>query len=265
MVKNLDKINAFVKYIVYYLKAKHRKGHGIHSPAVYEFVSKVLYRKTEDSEIKHIKKIIHDLSRMDQTVAFNDLGAGSAKMDANRRKIKDIVKYAGVGNKQGEILYRIVDFYKPKMIVELGTSLGISTLYLSAGLKGFGKIISVEANRELTDIAKNNLENLGTKNFDILSKTFDEAIPDILTKIESPVIIFIDGNHTYEATIEYFEQFRPKIQKGMIIIGDIYWSVGMDMAWKRIKELSGTTVDLYYMGVVFVDEMLTPGHYTVRY
>ncbi len=240
-------------------------GHGIHSPAVYEFVSKVLYGKTEEIEIQAVLDVIRGLSRTDQTVGFTEYGAGSSKMCADRRKVRDIVKYAGTSKKYGKLLFRLSSFYKPKTIVEFGTSVGISTMYLAAGLKDYGLIFSVEGNKELAAIAKKELTSLAVHNTEIIVSTFEEAIRDLLPKIESPAIVFIDGNHVYDATISYFEYFLPKVRKGMIIIGDIYWSIGMEMAWKRIKEMSCVTIDLYYMGIVLIDEMLTPGHYMVRY
>ena len=265
MVKNLDKVNALVKYFRYLIRSRHRKGHGIHSPAVYEFVSKVIFGKTSDEEISDILEIVQGLSHSKESVKFTEFGAGSVKMNADTRKISEIVRVAGISKKFGKLLYRLSQYYKPNTTIELGTSLGISTLYLAKALKGEGKLVSVEGNAELTLIAKERLAKLGAKNINLLTNTFEEVLPDLVSMIEQPALIFIDGNHEYDATLNYLKQFLPKIRKGMIIIGDIYWSIGMEMAWKQIQEMSTVTVDLYYMGIIIVDEMLTPGHYIVRY
>jgi hypothetical protein len=54
-------------------------------------------------------------------------------------------------------------------------------------------------------------------------------------------------------------------KKGILVFDDIYWSAEMKKAWMAIMEDAVITIDLYKLGIVVIDEMLTPGNYRVRY
>lgn len=265
MIRNSDKVHSVLRYLWYVFFAKHYKGHGIHSPAVYEFVSEVLFSKTREQDISALLNRIKTLSKSNLSVDFKEFGAGSSKMRGNTRLLKDIVSIAGVNKKYGKLLYRMVKFYQPETIVEFGTSVGISTIYLASGRLNQAKMVTIEANQSLQEIARDSAGQLYLENIQFVSNTFDKALPQIIPELQSPALIFIDGNHRYGPTLGYYRKIKNHLTKGIIIIGDIYWSGEMTNAWRQIKSESIVTVDLYQMGIVFIDEMLTPGHYLVRF
>lgn len=265
MVYNPDKLNALLKYLKYLIRARHRKGRGIHSPAVFEFVNRVMYKAFPDDKIKQIEEITHQLKQRKELIPFREFGAGSTILRGNQRKIGDIVKYTAIESKTGILLYNMSRFYQFKVVLELGTSVGISTMYLASGLDNQGIVYTVEGNLSLTEIAKRNVEELGLQNVRFISQNFDPVLPNIVKKLDSPCLAFIDGNHNYQATLKYYNEISVAIKKGFIVIGDIYWSKDMERAWKTIKESAVTTIDLYYTGIVFIDELLTPGNYIIRY
>jgi predicted O-methyltransferase YrrM len=265
MGKSLDKLNAFIKLIRHNLFSRYRKGHGVHSPAVYSFVSEVLYSKTSDNEVGRVIRQVEKMLSNDIIIDFKDFGAGSFRMKGNKRKLKDIVRFAGINKKYGKLLYRIINYYKPLSLIELGTSAGVSTLYLGLGMQPHTQFVTVEANMNLSGIARANARELGFNQIQFLNKTFENALPGVISNLKSPTVVFIDGNHKYQSTLNYYKAFSESISEGLIIIGDIYWSMEMEEAWKVIQNDSIVSIDLYYMGIVFIGEMLTPGFYRVRF
>jgi predicted O-methyltransferase YrrM len=265
MIRISDQVRSVLRYFWYVFFAKHYKGHGIHSPAVFEFVTEVLLDKTKDQEIDAVLNRIKSLSKSDLSVDFEEFGAGSSRMKGKIRLLKDIVSITGVNKKIGKLLYRIVQFYQPVTIAEFGTSVGISTIYMASGRLNQEKLVTVEANRSLLEIASDSARQLHLENIQFIHNTFDKALPKIVSGLRPPALIFIDGNHRYKPTLSYYREIKKHLIKGIIIIGDIYWSGEMTRAWRQIKSESTTTVDIYQLGIVFVDEMLTPGHYLVRF
>jgi predicted O-methyltransferase YrrM len=76
----------------------------------------------------------------------------------------------------------------------------------------------------------------------------------VLEKIKTLDMLFIDGNHSYDATMRYFEMCKPYLHnQSLIVFDDIYWSKGMTQAWKEIKAdpIVTVSIDLFFIGLVF--------------
>ncbi|MFM7823858.1 MAG: O-methyltransferase, partial [Bacteroidota bacterium] len=163
-------------------------------------------------------------------------------------------------------LHRISKDLQPDNILELGTSLGISTMYLSAANPS-AKVITVEGCPKTAAHARDNFSKLGLENIESLVGDFDDQLPSVLNRTNSLGLVYIDGNHTYEATVRYFHTLLPKCgNETCIIFDDIHWSAGMENAWKEISNNSRVTmsVDLFYFGIVFFDSRLSKEHFKIR-
>lgn len=127
----------------------------------------------------------------------------------------------------------------PKLAMELGTCLGISTAYLGMALKqnGNGELTSFEGSPDRAEIAVQNINDLGLENtVQIIQGRFQETLPDYLEKTEFIDFAFIDGHHQEDVTLHYFNIIFPKfIHGGVIVFDDIFWSAGMYRAWKTIQ------------------------------
>ena len=121
------------KYIRYYLTAKNGKGHGVHSPFVYDFIRNVLNDRRRPAVWSRIGSLRARLLKDDTWLEVEDMGAGSSVAKGRRRQVKEIARHAAKPAKLGQLLFRIADYYQCRRIVELGTSLGISTAYLASG------------------------------------------------------------------------------------------------------------------------------------
>lgn len=201
-------------------------------------------------------------------LTIDDYGAGSTITSSNKRKVNSIAYAALKPKKFGQLLFRIVNFYSAKSIVELGTSLGITTAYLAAG-NVLGKVCTFEGAHEVAEIAEDNFYKLSLKNIKVIEGNFDNTLLPELSNLNEIDLAFVDGNHRKEPTLRYFEQLLTKTHEHSILIfDDIHWSNEMEEAWKMIKQHSSVTltIDLFFIGIVFFrKEHKAPQHFTIRF
>ncbi len=186
------------------------------------------------------------------------------------KKIK-IAKLAGkssIPQRYGKLLFRLVKYFKPENIIELGTNIGISTLYLAKGYPE-AKVYTIEASKEKCEVAKKNFELLSSHNIECICGSFEEKLPEILLKLSKIDFVFIDGNHTYEATMNYFSLLAKYTHDNTIIVfDDIYWSKSMTRAWLEIQnnERVRLSIDIYRMGIIFFSSrFLEKQHFRIRF
>jgi predicted O-methyltransferase YrrM len=229
----------------YLIKAKTK--YYLHSPFIYQFYLNVLEGKTETDFVESLRaKLLANTS----TISFTDFG------DNDKTKTKSIKEIAGkssITKRYGEVLYLSAKYFKPQHTLELGTNLGLGTAYLASGNNN-GKVYTIEGSTEIQQTAKQNLESISINNVSYFNGSFDKILPDLLNKIPSLDLVFIDGNHRYQTTVDYFEACISKTnENSVIIVDDIYWSSEMTEAWNYIKSHKSVTltVDIYRMGFVF--------------
>lgn len=257
-----------IRYLRHYLFAQNGKGHGIHSPFVYDFVRNVLMDRTWQSDFEQIEKLRSALVNNSRTINLTDYGAGSGKGLQQKKSIAQIVRSAAKPPRLAQLLYRSVQYVKACTIVELGTSLGLTTAYLSAARKQ-GNVYSLEGDPAIAAIAIENLAILGITNSEIITGNFDDTLQPLLNRLAQPDLVYIDGNHRLEPTMRYFEQALVKTgEYSVIIFDDIHWSSEMELAWEKIKEHPRVTltIDLFFLGYVFFrPEFRERQHFTIRF
>jgi|WetSurSiteA1Bulk_404760.scaffolds.fasta_scaffold00637_7 predicted O-methyltransferase YrrM len=181
-----------------------------------------------------------------------DQGAGS-RIRMKKRTVGGMARLASVNPGFGRLLFCCARYYRPETIIELGTALGISTMYLAMG-NPRARVISIEGNAQLAAIAQKNFTRYGLKNVTLINDDFDRSIDRIIPEVSKNTLVFIDGNHTLDATVKYYEIFEglPDAPH-MLIFDDINWSKGMMRAWKKISGSlhANLVVDLFHMGIVF--------------
>jgi len=240
------------RYLTYLLKAKDE--HSLHSPFLFDLYENIIDSFAEYYKYKGIEAVREEMLLSDKIIEVTDLGAGSRISKSNARKVSSIAKHAVKQDKYGKLLFRLVNHFKPKTILELGTSLGVTTCYLATA-NSENQVITFEGCPNISSIAKNNFKKLELKNITQIEGDFDEMLPNELSKLDSVDFVYIDGNHRKKATLAYFKQLLSKSHNDTILIfDDIHWSKGMEEAWEEVKaskEVS-ITVDLFYLGIVFL-------------
>ena len=256
------------KYLRYYLNASNGKGHGIHSPFVFEFITKVLNDKTHYPAYNEVEKLRRQLLADQTVLTVDDFGAGSSISKTNQRAVASIARNAAKSRKFGQLLYRMVKFYRPQSIIELGTSLGITTSYL-AKAKPDAKVITMEGAKEVLTAAKKNFEALQILNIETVEGNFDHTLPTVMRQLATINFAFIDGNHRLQPTIQYFETILPKTDNfSIVILDDIHWSEEMEQAWKHCMHHPSVTlsIDLFFIGIlIFRKEIKEKQHFVIRF
>ncbi len=263
-----SKSQLFFKYLNYYLTASNSKGHGIHSPFVFEFITKVLNDSINYPAYTRVEKLRKQLLEDKFVLNIADLGAGSSVSKTDQRTVSSIARNAAKPKKLAQLLFRIIKFYQPSTIIELGTSLGITSSYLSLA-NPQARIITMEGSKEIAATAQQNFKNLDLKNIELMEGNFDDTLSSVVRSLSTVDFAFIDGNHRQEPTERYFQQLLSKINNDSILVfDDIHWSKEMEAAWKTIKrhEAVRCTIDLFFIGVVlFRKEFKEKQHFVIRF
>lgn len=263
------------KYFSYYLKASSGKGHGMHSPFVYDFIINVLNDDRDFYAYTEIENLRKQLLKDESIIEVKDFGAGSSQLSSSQRKASDIARHSLKPKKYAQLLFRMVNYYKPKNILELGTSLGITTAYLASPSHQC-KVITMEGADGIAAIAEKNFKLLGLNNVELIKGNFDETLSPVIHQLSTCLpdrevvnFAFIDGNHRKEPTLRYFEQLLPVTNNDTILVfDDIHWSEEMEAAWKQIKKHPQVkcTIDLFFIGIVLLrKEFKEKQHFTIRY
>lgn len=242
------------KYLIFWVKASSGKGHGIHSPFVYDFIRSVLRGKNADRSRFQKIEIVREKFLQDQSsINILDLGAGSGSDNSKERSIASIAKTAAKPVRFGRLFYRIITHYNIENVLELGTSLGLSTRYFAEAEPQNG-VFTIEGAPELANYTKLSLQREGYRNVKLLEGDFSNLLPQVLPQLRGRKLIFVDGNHRYEPTVAYFLQSMEHIQaEDILIFDDIHWSPEMEKAWEEIKnhQQVSCTIDLFFIGIVF--------------
>jgi predicted O-methyltransferase YrrM len=256
----LQLIKSYLKFI-----KNSTNQHGVHSPFVYSLVTKCFYDKKNYAEYEILKKYRNSLLENKNFIEVTDFGAGSRVFKSNKRQISKIAKTAGISSKRAKLLFRVVNYFQPTTILEIGTSLGLATSALSLGNKK-SKIITLEGCSNTIEIAKSQLENSKFQNIEFINSKFEDYLKNQPTT-NNQQLIYFDGNHSKKATLDYFEQLLPTITNETVwIFDDIHWSKDMEEAWETIKNHPKVkvTIDTFQWGFVFFRAEQEKEHFVVR-
>ena len=239
-------------YIVHWPHAAYGKGHGVHSPFLFSFITDILRDEHPNPDYQLPEQFRYELLKDATSFERLDLGAGSRKADP-QVTVRSMAQRSLQPAKWAQLLYRIVRFYKPGPVLELGTSFGVTTQYLALADPS-QRIYTLEgdpfiAARALSGFVKNGLDRV-----EVVEGEFEQRLGGVLTKMGEVGFALIDGNHRKEPTLAYFDQLLPRVHNDSILIfDDIYWSRSMQSAWDTIlcHPKVRCSIDLFRMGIVF--------------
>jgi predicted O-methyltransferase YrrM len=251
------------KFLIHFLTAKNTGGHGIHSPFCYQFTQSVLCDKSQYYIFPAIEELRSNLKNDNRQLNITDFGTGKDKTKA----ISEITTKSLKSAKYGQLLFKIANYFNSRNILELGTSLGLTTSYLASSSTEI-RCVTIEGCPEILGVATENFRKLNMKNIETCQGNIDLKLTNVLDSFDKLDLIFIDANHRFPQIYNYFELCMTKIHSdSIIIIDDIYWSEDMEKAWLMIKKhpLVRTSIDLFHAGIVFFNPDLHKNHYKIRY
>ena len=249
-------------YIKFIRLSKNR--HGVHSPFVYDLVTKCFNDKKKYPQYEILKSYRKELQNDSSTVEMKDFGQGSRVFKGNARKVSAVVKNAGMRKKRQKLLFRLAKYFNSENVLELGTSLGLGTVALSVSNE-FAAINTVEGCPNTLKKAQEYFEKFNLHNIEIHQKLFSDLLSENTSQKYD--LIFIDGDHNGERTLGYFNSFLKNIHNDSVIIfDDIYWSKDMTEAWQKIiaNEKVTVSIDTFQWGMVFFRKEQPKQHFVIR-
>ncbi len=256
------------KWLYYYFTASNGRGYGIHSPFVYEFVKKVLNDARPYEAYPRVENLRKQLLKDTTLLEIRDLGAGSALGASKIRSVRDLARHAAKPRRLGQLLFRIARYYQPGTMLELGTSLGLSSMYLAIAAPE-ARLLTIEGADSVAAVAAANFRSMGMANVELITGDFGGSLPAALARLKTVDLAFIDGNHRLEPTLRYFNLLLERATPSSVLIfDDIHWSGEMEAAWKTIRQdpRAKLTIDLFFIGLVFLqDEFKVKQDFVIRY
>ena len=175
-------------------------------------------------------------------LAVESFGARSTHLVPREVTLAELTRRAATPPLKGTYLYLFVQRQRPMRLLELGTHLGIGTLYLYAAVPT-AEIHTVEASPTLFTYAKRHFALFGARIKCHLG-CFEEVLPTLAGPWD---LIYIDGNHQGEALQAYIAQLYPHLRAGgWFVCDDIYWSWDMYRAWQRLRRRNWRVVRVVY-------------------
>lgn len=249
----------------YYARAQTQ--YDVHSPFLSDWIVDVLEDDRFFYAFDDIEKVRQYWLNTKQSVSFEvDHGAGSRAGQDGERSVAELARWSAVDRYTGELLFRMVQHSQPATILELGTNLGLSALYMRAAARS-ANLITIEGQAVVAKLAGISFERAKLPMATIQHGTFAQQLPLALKELQSVDFVFMDGDHRGDATLAYFDTIFPFLHKNsVVIVGDIHWSGSMETAWAKLKEHPAVSmsVDLFHFGILFFrEEQLEKEHFTL--
>lgn len=202
-----------------------------------------------------------------QQLHITDYGAGSKVNHAPVREVRDVAQHSKKSARLGRLFHRLIERFGYQHIFDLGTSLGMSTLYLATGHPQ-ARITTFEGCPQTAEVARQNFEQYGANNIQIIVGNLDQTLPDKVALTPKIDFAFFDANHRYEPTLRYFETCLAKAHNdSLFVFDDIHWSDEMEAAWTYIKAHPSVsvTIDLWAVGLVFFRQQQPKQDFILRW
>jgi predicted O-methyltransferase YrrM len=252
-------------YVTYWLDAVDE--HSLHSPFLFDFYKNVLKERNTDNELQHLRQVRKKFKHDNRIIHVNDLGAGSARMRSPLREVSNIARVSISTEKFSKLYARIIRHYRYNHILELGTSIGINTLYLAKS-RASAKVYTFEGSAAVADVARKLFLENRINNIQLIEGNLDSVLEPFLNHIDKVDFAFIDANHRYEPTMLYAELIMKKMQNhSVLVMDDIHHSADMQRAWTELQQHSAvyTTIDLYRCGLIFLNPSLTKQNVVLQF
>jgi predicted O-methyltransferase YrrM len=252
-----------------YLRFWLRSGnaHGLHSPFVFGLYTSVVRHTGTYAAYAPIEARRQALLQSTASISVTDFGAGSHTGAGQQRRVADIARTAAKPPHLAKLLFRLANYYRPATVLELGTSLGLTTAYLAAA-DSRRRVVTFEGCPNVAAVARETFSAVQLGNVDLVEGNLDDTLAPALAALGAPVnFAFFDGNHRCEPTLRYFELcLKHRTDASVFVFDDIHWSADMERAWETIKAHPEVTmtVDLFYIGLVFFRRNQPKQHFWLR-
>lgn len=257
-------LRAYLRYL-----ARARDEHSLHSPFLFSLYTQVIRADNRrEPAFKPIRTLRRQLRHKQEFIAITDYGAGSRINASRRRRISDIARNSQKRARFGRLLFRLIRWSGSKTVVDLGTSLGLTTAYMAEATRPQrGQVWTFEGCPQTAHVARQSFAQLNQTNVTVVIGNIDQTLPDQLRLMPPVDLIFFDANHRYEPTVRYFETCLAHAHNDTVFVfDDIHWSSEMEQAWAYLQQHPAVTVtvDLFWVGLVFIRKEQPRQHFVLR-
>lgn len=252
-----------MRYLQFRRRCKPKHGYGVHSPFVFDLLMQVIEPDPRMAPFEPIERYRYTLKHSAERIHRQPIDGVMEPSIALRR----LAQHVAIPPHMGRLLYRLCLYAQPKNIVELGTSVGISTLYMAAAAPSC-PIHTIEAEPNVLSIAQKQFKHLGYNNIHTHQGTFAQQLPPLLDEVPSVGIALIDGHHHGPAVVGYTEQLINKASPSTIIVlDDIRWSRSMETAWQHLCAHPDVrlSIDLFRCGLLLFRQGMAKQHFALRF
>jgi predicted O-methyltransferase YrrM len=258
----VDRLHQLKCILLYYWKAN--TIYNVHSEFIAEFINEVMNTSKQYYAFYYLESLVKKMKSDHRKINFHDFGAGATTFQkTGERKISEIAKTSVSDRHKCRMLFNLANHYQVNTILELGTSLGISAIYMHSARKN-ARLLTIEGDETTAELAAHHFRISDATTIELINGEFSAVLPTVLKDVDKINLLFLDGNHTYEATIKYFQMIKPYLsQFAILVLDDIYWSEGMTKAWNEIKSepTFPCTIEVYGMGICFAGVKMEKQHF----
>lgn len=260
----IPKANTWRKSVLLYRCVRYRRGFGVHSPFVFNLITKVIEEKCPYYSFYDIELVRKQLLFREQRITYPDR---QQKGVLKQRTLGEIVAREGIRPKHGALLFRLTNYFKAKSILQLGPVTGLSTLYLTSYAKGL-RCIALENVPAFVPIARQTFEKAASNPIDLRVGGYMDLLPAALR--DSGKLDFIYFNTLYEQqqNAALFELCLKYVHEDTVFVFEgIKSSRQMRAFWQEVCACPDVTVtiDLYSLGLAFFNKKLHKRDYIVYF
>jgi hypothetical protein len=226
-----------------YRKLFCRKGYGVHSPFVYDLITQVIEEKCYFYAYRNISLIRLQLLQNEQFVHYK----------GKRITVKKALRRYGISKKEGELLFRLTNYFKPHTILCIGSSLGLIPLYLTR-YDSTVQCITLESEPDFANQAMCFLRREENPSLQIQIGSISETVPESIVQFQRIDCIYINKNVEINDLEVIFTQCFPYVHDtAFCVLAGIRSSKEKYHYWKQLCQHPNVTVtiDLFYTGILF--------------
>lgn len=239
-------------------------GHSLHSPFLFDFYNNIIVATKRAVSDEPVETLRRALRQNDTIIEVADFGSGSSHNAGAKRKISNIARTSLSSARFSRIYQHLIRQYAARTAIELGTSLGVNTLYLAMAAN---RVITFEGAPAIADIARENFRSQNRDNIEIITGDIGTTLQEFLKGFREVDFAFVDANHRYDPTIRYFDWLRPHLhERSVVVLDDIHYHREMEGAWNTIRSYPEVivSVDLFRAGILFFDPSLNKQHVVIQ-
>ncbi len=167
-----------------------------------------------------VQDVLREVEELDKTYEVQLPATQNPKLIA--KGVMHTVRLWAVSRETGEALYVAILQHQPKIILELGTSAGYSTLWLALAAKEYGgRVITIDSSHEKQAMARDFATRAG-----VIDRVtyYESGVRDALNQLSELVgeekidAVFFDADKKNYA--QYYQLLQPQLSRTHLILAD---------------------------------------------